>query len=138
MSIEQLDVLVGSWRLTGRTPGAEQDDISGDLHAEPILGGNVLRLTGTTRVGTFELPGLELIWAEPDGTFGSHVYTSSGPPLVYRWSRDGSTLVHSGLGATYRGTIGEDGSTITGGWRPDPGEPLHPGSNYDATMIRVA
>ena len=46
-------------------------------------------------------------------------------------------MTHAGSGATYSGTISEDGATITGGWQPDPGQPVEPGSAYDAVMRRV-
>jgi hypothetical protein len=138
MSIDELDVLVGSWRLTGRSKDSDHDDIAGETHGRRILDGNLLELTGTIRVGSLELPSLELIWADPDGGFGAHAYGTSGAPLEYRWSRDGSTLIHAGLGATYTGTISPDGMTIEGGWRPDPGQPMHAGSHYDATMRRIS
>ena len=138
MTIEALNVLVGKWELTGRTPDAAADDVSGDLIAEPILDGNVLQLWGTTRVGTFEAHSLELIWFDTDtGFFRSHVYSNGGAPLDYSWAIDGSTLEHSTIGATYTGTISADGNTIAGGWRADPGHPETAGSNYDATMRRI-
>jgi hypothetical protein len=137
MSVAELDVLIGSWELTGRSKDSDHDDIAGSMVGRPILDGNVLELTGTMRVGSLELPNLELIWADPAGGFGSHVYGTSGVPLEYRWSRDGSTLIHAGLGATYTGKISPDGMVIDGGWRPDPGQPAHAGSYYDATMRRV-
>jgi len=49
----------------------------------------------------------------------------------------GTTLTHSGAGATYTGTISEDGNTIAGGWRPDDGNEATDGSAYDVTMVRV-
>jgi len=139
MSIEPLNVLIGTWELTGRSTGADSDNISGTLTATPILDGGVLQLVGTMRVGDTELDSLELIWPDPDtGEFGAHVYSPAGPPIPYRWARPApSTLVHAGLGATYTGTISDDGTTIVGAWVPDPGQPVHPGSAYDATMRRV-
>ncbi len=139
MSIDELDVLVGSWRITGRSKGSDRDDVSGDLHARRILGGHVLELTGTMRVGDLELPDLELVWPDEDsGGFGSHVYSTSGVPLAYSWRRAGATLIHAGQGATYTGTVSEDGTIIDGAWRPDEGQPAHPGSDYHATMHRLA
>ncbi|MGF0320955.1 hypothetical protein [Nocardia fluminea] len=81
---------------------------------------------------------LELIW--PDETisgFAAHVYSGSAAPLNYRWSRQGDTLVHAGLGMTYTGTISSDGVTITGAWSPDPDRPDMADAAYDATMRRV-
>jgi hypothetical protein len=138
MSVEQLAVLIGRWDIVGRSVGADHDNIRGEVEITPILDGGVLRLTGTMRVDDTELESLELVWPDPDGGFAAHVYSSSGQPLDYRWERHGTTLIHAGAGATYTGTISENGSTITGSWLPDPGQPAHPGSAYDSTMVRRA
>lgn len=138
MTIDALDVLVGSWKLTGRTKKADHDDISGELTATPILGGGLLHLSGSMRIGDTEIQSLELIWPDETGSgFGAHVYSGSGAPLDYRWSRDGDTLVHAGLGMTYTGTISPDRATITGSWVPDPDRPDMAEAAYDATMRRV-
>jgi hypothetical protein len=138
MSIENLEILVGEWRITGRSTKADHDDVTGELKVRPILDGHVLELTGTTRVGDFAVPSLELIWPTEDGeACPAHVYSTQGEPLNYRWQCDGKTLIHAGRGATYTGTISEDRSTIAGAWRADEGQPVHPGSNYEATMHRV-
>jgi hypothetical protein len=139
MSVEDLAVLLGRWELTGRSAGEEHDDISGSMTGTAILGGTVLHLAGRMRVGEHELESLELIWAdESTGDFAAHVYSTAGEPRPYRWARTGpNTLRHAGSGATYDGTISEDGRTITGQWLPDPGQLRHPGSAYTATMRRV-
>jgi hypothetical protein len=139
MSIDALSVLIGTWHLTGRSVGAGHDNITGELTGRAILGGQVLELAGTMRIGGQAISSLELVWAdEAAGDFAAHVYPPvAGAPLDYRWARSGATLTHAGLGATYTGTISDDGTTITGGWRADPGQPEHPGSSYDAIMRRV-
>jgi hypothetical protein len=138
MSIEPLAVLVGTWEITGRSFDADKDDIVGTTTVTPILGGSMLQLAGRMRVGDTEIDGLELVWPDPaTGDFGAHVYSPMGPPVPYRWARNGSTLVHAGSGATYTGTISDDGTVIAGSWVPDPGQPVHPGSAYDAVMRRV-
>jgi hypothetical protein len=140
MSIEPLAVLVGTWEITGRSFDADVDNIFGTTTVTRILGGNVLQLTGTMRVGDTEFDNVELVWPDPaTGEFGAHVYSPVGPPLPYRWARpEPSTLVHAGLGATYTGTISDDGTVIAGRWEPDPGQPVHSGSSYDAVMRRVS
>ena len=138
MGIEQLHVLTGTWDLTGRSAGADADDISGRMTGDTILDGTVLRLAGSMRVGDFETDSLELIWADPDSDgFRAHVYSRFGPPLDYRWERSGDTLTHIASGATYTGTIEEDGALIVGAWKPNPGAPLQPGSDYTAVMRRL-
>jgi hypothetical protein len=139
MSIEPLKVLVGTWEMTGRSFDADKDNVFGTVTGTTILDDSVLQLAGTIRVGDTEIESLELIWPEPEtGDFGAHVYSSMGPPIPYRWARTGaSTLLHAGSGATYHGTISADGATITGSWAPDPGQPVHAGSSYDAVMRRI-
>ena len=137
MSIDDLSVLIGTWEITGRSAGADTDDIAGNVTATPILGGTMLQLTGSMRVGDTTIDSLELIW--PDGDdFAAHVYPPGGPPIPYRWARTGPDgLMHAGLGATYHGTITDEGATISVAWRPDPGQAEQPGSNYTAVMRRV-
>lgn len=137
MTIDALDVLVGSWDITGRSAGSPVDDISGTLTATPILGGTVLQMTGTMRTGGHTIDALELVWPDGDG-FAAHVYSAGGTPIPYRWARTGpSSLMHAGSGATYHGTISDDGATIAGAWRADPGQPDNPEANYTAVMRRV-
>jgi hypothetical protein len=139
MSIDALNVLVGTWELTGRSAHADHDDVSGDLDAaEAILDGAVLQMTGTTRVGSFEAHSLEVVWWDDEAEeFKAHVYSGHSAPLDYSWAIDGTTLVHRGLGATYTGTISDDGNTIVGAWKADPDHPELKEADYDATMRRV-
>ena len=136
MTISDLDVLLGSWELTGRTNKADHDDITGDLTATRILNGQLLRLRGSMRVRDTEIHSLELVWRD-EADFAAHVYSGSGAPLHYRWSRDGNTLTHAGLGMTYTGTVSSDGATITGAWEPDPDRPDMADAAYVATMRRI-
>ncbi|MBB5918382.1 hypothetical protein BJY24_007294 [Nocardia transvalensis] len=139
MTITDLDVLLGSWELTGRTRKSDHDDVTGELTTTWILNGQLLHLIGSMRIGETEIHSLEVIW--PDETtsgFAAHVYSGSGAPLDYHWSRDGDTLIHAGLGMTYTGTISPDGATITGIWQPDPDRPDMAEAEYRATMRRVS
>jgi len=137
VGLEPLAFLIGSWEIVGRSDGVDHDNIRGRVAIRPILDGQVLELTGTMRVNDVEMESLELVWPDPAGGFAAHVYSSSGEPRPYRWDRAGTTVTHAGSGATYSGTISEDGATITGRWQPDPGQPVEPGSAYDAVMRRV-
>ncbi|WP_020667747.1 hypothetical protein [Amycolatopsis nigrescens] len=138
MTSTDLDVLLGSWKLTGRTHKADHDDITGELTATRILPGPLLHLSGSMRFRDTEIHSLELIWPdEPTSEFAAHVYSGSGAPLNYRWSRDGDTLTHAGHGMTYTGTISPDGATITGTWLADPDRPDMADAAYDATMHRI-
>ncbi len=136
--MEPLHALLGTWELTGRSAGASEDDIFGTVTGTLILDGTMVQMAGTMRSGDFEIDSLELIWADPDSdSYAAHTYSKFGPPLDYRWERHGNTLIHAGSGATYTGTIEEDGELIVGAWKPDPGQPVTPGSDYEATMRRV-
>lgn len=137
-TMSDLDVLIGSWRISGRTDSAMEEDISGTLTAVPLLDGRMLSLTGTMKVGGQAIESLELIWQDPahEG-FQAQVHSGTSAPLDYRWDRDGSTLLHAGLGMTYTGTISEDGATIAGRWSADPDHPEQRAQAYDATMYRV-
>jgi hypothetical protein len=137
MPVADLEVLVGTWDLTGRSAGADKDDVSGEMTAVSLLGGRMLQLTGTILAGGARVQSVELIWQGPEGTgFRAHVYDGSGEPLDYRWDIDGDTLTHAGLGMTYTGTISADRSTIGGSWLADPDRPDMTPANYSAVMRR--
>lgn len=138
MTLDDLDVLLGAWELTGRTHRSDRDDITGAVTVTRILDGGLLQLLGSMRVGDTEIRSLELIWPdEASAGFAAHVYSGTGAPLDYRWARQGDKLVHAGLGMTYTGTISADGAVITGTWLPDPDRPDMAEAAYDATMRRV-
>jgi hypothetical protein len=135
--LERFSALLGTWTMVGRTLGADADDIAGEVTIEWALDGELLALKGDQVIKDFRVRTLELVWHDPEAnTFPSHVYGGSAP-LEYRWDIHGAELLHGGLGATYRGTISGDGSTITGGWRPDPGTDATAESAYDVTMTRI-
>ena len=135
--IKNLDVLVGSWHLTGRTEGADQDDIKGELTARPALDGRMLLLEGSMQIRGHVIDSIELIWQdESKPGYQAHVHSGTGDPLTYWWDIDGDTLTHAGLGMTYTGTISPDRSTIAGRWVADPDRPDMTKRNYSATMTR--
>ncbi len=124
--------------MTGQTLGDDPIEVRGTTTIAWAVEGEVLISTGEMQVGSFQIQSLEVIWHDPDrDDFPAHVY--GGPaPLEYRWSvDDDGTFVHGGQGATYRGTLSDGGRTLTGGWRPDPGAPVQPGSAYDVVMHRI-
>jgi hypothetical protein len=136
LRIDALDVLIGQWRLTGRTDGSETDDIVGENTISSLLGGRMLQLVGGIQVGEHLIESVELIWASGSG-FRAHVYDGTSAPVDYTWSIDGDQLTHAGLGMTYRGTIGADRNTIIGRWNADPDRPDMAHAAYDAIMRRI-
>jgi len=140
LALKKLEVLVGKWKLKGRTLNAKEDNITGELSGEWILDGFFLQLTGGISFQDFEVKSIEIIGYDakkkifPATVFGN----SDGNPLQYQWNVEGNILTHSAAaGATYKGTISDDGKTISGGWRPDEGVKSNDGNTYDMTMDRA-
>jgi hypothetical protein len=138
-ALKRFEKLIGKWELKGRTLDSNEDNITGWNTFEWMLGRFFLKSEGEINFKGFVMQSVEIIAYDPERkTFPARVYSSmSGDIFPYEWDLQGNTLVHSGLGAKYTGTISEDGNTITGGWRPDVGTAPVEGSAYDATMIRV-
>jgi Protein of unknown function (DUF1579) len=138
-ALKRLEILVGKWEMMGRTLDSEEDNIFGWNTFEWMPGGFFLKSEGEINFKGFLLKALEIIAYDPQrDVFPSHVYSSmSGDVVPYEWDVHGSTLIHSGMGAAFTGTISKGGSTITGGWRPNAGTPETEGAAYDAIMKRV-
>ncbi|HEY9205213.1 MAG TPA: DUF1579 family protein [Candidatus Methanoperedens sp.] len=138
-ALKIFEKLIGKWELKGRTPDSKEDNITGRTTFEWMPGGFFLKSEGEINFKGFVMRSLEIIgYDSKKKTFSASVYASmSGDVLSYKWDIRGNTLIHSGSGATYRGTISEDGNTITGGWRPNEGTPTTDGTAYDVVMVRV-
>jgi hypothetical protein len=124
-ALKLLDRFVGTWDMKGRTLDSEVDNVRGRARFEWLPGGYFLQQRIELDFVGYEVKGLELIGYEPStGTFPSTVYSNlAGAPLPYRWELQGDelTITTELLGATFHGRWSEDGSTFSGGWRPDPG-----------------
>ena len=63
-------------------------------------------------------------------------------PLPYRWDLRGDTLRISvsfqPLDATFEGKIAADGSSFSGGWRPNPGADETVNVAYDVRGRRIS
>ncbi len=138
-ALKRLDKLVGKWELKGRTLDSTEDNIAGWTTFEWLPGGFFLKSEGEINFKGFMMKSLEIIAYDPNRrTFPSNVYSSmSGIAFSYEWDIQGNRVMHSGLGATYTGTISQDGDTLRGGWRPNEGTPTTDGTAYDAVMTRV-
>jgi hypothetical protein len=139
-ALKRFEILVGKWELRGRTLDSKEDNITGWNTFEWLPGGYFLKSEGEINFMGFMMQSLELIAYDPiRKIFPSSVYSSmSGEVFPYEWDIQGNTLIHSGFGAKYTGTISADGNTITGGWRPDEGTQVTDGNAYDAVMVRVS
>jgi hypothetical protein len=62
-----------------------------------------------------------------------------GTPLSYLWEVDGDELkiTTEALGATFRGRWSQDGTTFSGGWRPNPGREGPGNVPYDISGSRA-
>jgi hypothetical protein len=141
-ALKRLDRFLGTWDMKGRTVGSDVDDVSGRTTFEWLPGGYFLTQRIKLNFTGYEVEGLEVIGHDPaTGTFPSTVYASmAGTPLPYVWEIDGDelTIKTEVLGATFKGHWSEDGTTFSGGWRPNPGRENDPGNvAYDIWGDRV-
>jgi hypothetical protein len=138
-ALRRLDVLIGTWDMTGRTLDSEVDNITGWNTFEWLPGGFFLKSTGEINFKGELIQSLEIIGYDPSSqTFPSHVYSNmDGSVLPYHWNVEGNIVTHSDESSKYTGTLSKDGNTLSGGWRPKKGEKEIPGNAYDAIMTRV-
>ena len=127
-ALRELDFLVGTWSMKGHLVGSDEANIVGETTYEWLPGGFFLRQrVRMDFAGLFQIDSEELIGHDPEtGKFKSSVYSNLAPePLPYHWDvRDGSmtiTVSYGPLDATFKGELGEDGNSFSGGWRPNPG-----------------
>jgi hypothetical protein len=129
--LRTLEPMVGRWSLHGRTDGAEQDNISGEIELDWLPGGHFMRQRSKIEIaGLVNVDGLELIGYEPEtDSLASKVYSNVAPvPVGYHWKLEGRELtIHMDAGATMHATISEDGDSFSGRWEPDPGHENDPG-----------
>ena len=138
-ALKRLDVLIGTWDLTGRTIDSDIDNITGWNTFEWLPGEFFLKSTGEIDFKGDKIQSLEIIGYDPlTNTFPSSVYSNmDGNVLPYSWDVQGNTVTHSDASSKYTGTLSEDGQTLSGGWRPKEGEQESPENSYDAIMTRI-
>ena len=141
-ALKRLERFVGTWKVTGRTLEATQDNVSGRFSFEWLPGGFFLQQRTELDFAGYQVKGLEVIGYDPaTDKFPSTVYSSMvGVPIPYEYDVQGDQVtIRTELngGATYTGTFSEDGNAGSGGWRPDAG--AGPGNvAYDITTTRVS
>ncbi|GAB2967798.1 hypothetical protein GCM10023080_033140 [Streptomyces pseudoechinosporeus] len=132
--LKALDVLVGTWKLSG--------DAEGETTYSWMRGGHFLiqRASLTqggethhvTEVIGYEKPFMAEQAAE---TISSRAYTDSGDTLDYTWELQGEVLTiwggQKGSPAFARATFSADHNTLTGAWQ-------WPGGGYEFSATRVA
>lgn len=140
--LKRLDFFVGTWSMKGRTLGASEDNVSGQTTFEWLPGGFFLQQRESLDFAGYQIQGLEIIGYDPaTGTFPSTVYASMiGVPIPYRYEIRGNEVkitTELGGGATFHGTVSEDGNSYQGGWRPDEGKEGPGNIAYDIWGTRV-
>jgi hypothetical protein len=143
-ALKRLEILVGTWQMRGHTLDQKVDNITGWSTFEWLPGKFFLESFGEITIQGFQFKGfvvkaLEIIAYDPKKKrFPSTVFSNlSGEVLTYEWDVKGNSVIHSGLGAKYTGTLSEDGNTLTGGWRPDKGTKDTEGNAYDVVMTKM-
>ncbi len=139
LALKRLEKLVGTWDIKGRTLDSQNDNISGRVTIEWLPGGFFLQQRGEMDFMGFTIQSLELVGYDPSTkAFSSTVYSNmGGVPLPYQWDVQGDIVTHWSEGSKYTGTFSEDGTILSGGWRPEEGKEGSENAAYDATMIRV-
>jgi hypothetical protein len=141
-ALKALDMFVGTWDVTGRTLGAEEDNVCGRLVFEWLPGGFFLQQRVELDFVGMQIAALEIIGYDPStGRFPSTVYSSMfGEPIPYEddvHGNDFTITTDLGGGATYTGSFSADGNSGSGGWRPNPGAEGPGNIAYDLVGKRV-
>ncbi|MBB6549784.1 hypothetical protein [Nonomuraea rubra] len=128
-AMRQLDVLIGTWKVTNLEDGKETDQ--GTVRFEWLDGGFYL----VQHVDLGVSKSIEYIGYDPEtGTLKSHLFGQSHEILKYTWEVDGDTLTiwygDPGSPARFVGKFNEDRTANTGAWE-------WPGGGYQSTMVRA-
>ena len=138
-ALKRLDVLVGTWNLTGRESGPD-GEIHGRLIFEWMEGGFYLvQHVDIDYVGR-KIKGVEYVgYDDSNDTLRSHFFSNTGPgpfggvALEYVWEIGEDNLTiwggYVGSPASFKGRFSDDRNTGTGRWE-------WPGGGYEATMTR--
>lgn len=136
--LKTLEPLIGSWEMSGRTEGADTDNVSGKISFEWLPGGFFLKQHAQINFMGMEIDSLELVGHDPQtDSLKSQVYTNMSPmPLPYEWAMDGNKLTisvkYGPLDATMHGELSEDGDVFTSSWGPN--EDADPAVNVPYTI----
>jgi hypothetical protein len=138
-ALKRLDVLVGTWNLTGRESGPD-GEIHGRLIFEWMEGGFYLvQHVDIDYVGR-KIKGVEYVGYDgSNDTLRSYFFSNTGPgpfggvALEYVWDIGEDNLTiwggYVGSPASFKGRFSDDRNTGTGRWE-------WPGGGYEATMTR--
>jgi hypothetical protein len=129
-ALRSLDVLVGTWQVTGTDGGGQ-----GEITYRWMEGGRFLiQEVDLEDDGNGGTKGIEYIGFDTDtGTLRSHFFGRSGEILEYTYEIAGDTLTiwygDRDSPAKFEGTFDADFTTNTGRW-------VWPGGGYASTMVK--
>ena len=139
-ALQKLDRYVGTWAMSGRTLGSNEDNLVGMTAFEWLPGRFFLQQRLAMNFMGMQIESLEIIGYEPeDQRFSSRVYSNLvGMALLYHWDVQGDDLKIWTDTAEFEGRFSADGNSFSGGWRPKPGHEQDPGNTpYDITGTRT-
>ena len=139
-ALKRLDRYVGTWAMTGRTLGSDEDNITGTTTFEWLPGGFFLQQRFAADFMGMPIESVELIgYDAKEQRFSSSVYSNMvGMALPYNWDVQGDDLKIWTDTASFEGRFSADGDSFSGGWRPKPGHEDDPGNiPYDITGTRT-
>lgn len=140
-ALRVLDKLVGSWDLSGRFVGADEDTVTGRATFRWLPGGFFLEQRISLDFNRMPIESTELVGFDPEKqSLESRVYSNMSPvPLPYSWKVDAETVCisveYGPLDATFQGIW--SGDSMSGGWRPNEGADPLVNVPYDLRGVRV-
>jgi hypothetical protein len=143
-ALKRLDRLVGTWSMEGNLVGSNETNIKGRASYRWPPGGFFLEQRISMDFMGMQIESLELIGYDPETkSFPSTIFSNmSSTPLPYRWEVDEDgfriSVSYGPLDATFEGKFGEDGNSLQGGWRPNPGADETVNVAYDIEGRRLA
>jgi len=128
-AVKKLERLVGTWETGGGAPSTSTYKMG--------LGGHYFIQEFVTDTPTGRhIAGVEYVgWDEDTQTLRSHLMADDGSNFTYTWQLDDDGTLWTWFGDKgsdnfFKGTLSEDGNTISGRWQ-------WPGGGFDAVSKRV-
>jgi len=145
-ALKRLSRLVGKWSMKGRPIGADEDNITGTTVFAWLHDGQgksfFLQQDMEMDYDSMPIKSRELIGYNPTTKgFSSYVFSNMSPDaLPYEWDIKGDDITisvkYGPMDATFTGKFSEDGTSFSGGWRPNPGADEAINAPYDITVSR--